>query len=251
MSSFRKALKSRQRNHHERSQPAFRSHLGLLEKKKDYKLRADDYNKKQNTLTALKKKALEKNPDEFYHKMIRSQMKDGVHTFKEEEPVTEEQKKMMRTQDIRYVEMKRVAEARKIERMKANLHLLAADGAQKNKQIFFVDSKKEVESFNLAKHLNTLPKLVHRVYNRPTVDTLRTKHFHGAVQPANLKALSKKQSNEYKLLSQRIDREKKLFVISQKIQTRKDLQDKTKRVKVRKETTHAAAIYKFETKRKR
>ena len=31
---------------------------------------------------------------------------------KEEVEITEEQKKMMRTQDIRYVEMKRVAEAK-------------------------------------------------------------------------------------------------------------------------------------------
>lgn len=40
---------------------------------------------------------------------------DGVHVIKkpkEQEEVTEEQKKMMRTQDINYVEMKRVAEVK-------------------------------------------------------------------------------------------------------------------------------------------
>lgn len=100
-----------------------------------------DYHKKESTLAALRKKALEKNPDEFYHKMISSKLEviintfqvlscvgliltiyflsfflqDGVHTItnaNEEVEVTEEQKKMMRTQDIRYVEMKRVAEAK-------------------------------------------------------------------------------------------------------------------------------------------
>lgn len=36
---------------------------------------------------------------------------DGVHMLKpKEETMTEEQKKVMRTQDIRYVEMKRVSE---------------------------------------------------------------------------------------------------------------------------------------------
>ncbi|KAM9353763.1 putative U3 small nucleolar RNA-associated protein 11 [Symphorus nematophorus] len=254
MSSFRKALKSRQRNHHERSQPGFRKNLGLLEKKKDYKLRADDYHKKQNTLAALRKKALEKNKDEFYFNMISSQLQDGVHVAKkakEEVEVTEEQKKVMRTQDIKYVEMKRVAEAKKIERLKGELHLLDADSKQKNKHTFFVDSKKEVESFDLANHLKTAPELVDRVYNRPTLETLETKRIQGAVEPRSIEKLAKQRKHQYKILSQRIDREKKMFVISQKIQTRKDLQDKNKKVKVKKETPNAAAIYKFEAKRKR
>ncbi|KAM7421288.1 hypothetical protein PAMA_015437 [Pampus argenteus] len=254
MSSFRKALKSRQKNHHERSQPVFRKNLGLLEKKKDYKLRADDYHKKQNTLAALRKKAQDKNPDEFYFNMISSQLQDGVHVAKkpkEEEETTEEQKKVMRTQDIKYVEMKRVAEAKKIERMKGGLHLLDADSKQKNKHTFFVDSKKEVQSFDLAKHLNTVPELVDRVFNRPTLKTLETKSIQGAVEPHDVQKLARQRMHEYKILSQRIDREKKMFVISQKIQTRKDIQDKTKKVKVKKETPNAAAIYKFEAKRKR
>ncbi|KAL6488801.1 hypothetical protein MHYP_G00025420 [Metynnis hypsauchen] len=252
MSSFRKALKSKQRDHKERSQPGFRKHLGLLEKKKDYKLRADDYHRKQKTLNALRKKAMDKNPDEFYFKMIRSQLQDGVHVIKEkQEEMTEEQKKIMRTQDIRYVEMKRVAEAKKIERLKSELHLLDADGKQQNKHTFFVDTKKEVEDFDLATHLNTVPELVDRAYNRPTLDTLVKKSVQGAVAPRKIKRLAKKRRLQYDELCQRIDREKKMFVITQKIQTRKDLQDKNKKVKVRKETATAPAVYKFEAKRKR
>ncbi|XP_051921953.1 probable U3 small nucleolar RNA-associated protein 11 [Hippocampus zosterae] len=256
MSSFRKALKSRQRNHQERSQPGFRKHLGLLEKKKDYKKRADDYHKKQNTLLALRKKALEKNPDEFYYHMINSQLKDGAHVSKkgkkEEDPeVTEEQKKVMTTQDIKYVEMKRLAEVGKIERLKGSLHLLDVVSRKKNKHTFFVDSKKDVQSFDLSEHLNTVPELVDRVYNRPTVDTLSKGHVLGAVQPRAQKKLSKQRKHEYMRLAQRIDREKKLFVISQKLQMRQDLQDRNKKIKVKNETRNAPAIYKFETKRKR
>ncbi|KAM8847610.1 putative U3 small nucleolar RNA-associated protein 11 [Synchiropus picturatus] len=255
MSSFRKALKSRQRNHHERSQPGFRNHLGLLEKKKDYKLRAEDYHKKQNTLSALRKKALEKNPDEFYHKMISTKLKDGVHIAKrkdeEEEEMTEEQKKVMRTQDMKYVEMKRVSEAKKIERLKGGLHLLNADGKQKNKHTFFVDTKEEVKSFDLAKRLNTAPELVDRVYNRPTLQTLKTKSIMGATDTRSVQKIHRQSKHQYKMLSQRIDREKKMFVIVEKIQTRKDLQDNRKKVKVKKEKQNSAAIYKFEAKRKR
>ncbi|XP_051999431.1 probable U3 small nucleolar RNA-associated protein 11 [Xyrauchen texanus] len=252
MSSFRKALKSKQRDHKERSQLGFRKHLGLLEKKKDYKLRANDYHRKQKTLMALRKKAMEKNPDEFHFKMIHNQIKDGVHIIKpKEEEMTEEQKKVMRTQDIRYVEMKRVSEMKKIERLKSELHLLDVDEEKKNKHAFFVDSKKEVEEFDLATHLNTVPELVDRAYNRPTMETLENKSIVGVVEPEMIKKLAKQRKNQYEVLSQRIDREKKMFIISQKIQTRKDLQDKVKKVKVRKETSTAPAIYRFEARRKR
>lgn len=44
-----------------------------------------------------------------------------------------------------------------------------------------------VQSFNLAKHLNTAPELVHRAYNRPTLETLETKSIQGSVDPKSLK----------------------------------------------------------------
>nr|XP_004665256.1 probable U3 small nucleolar RNA-associated protein 11 [Jaculus jaculus] len=249
--AFRKAAKSRQREHRERSQPGFRKHLGLLEKKKDYKVRANDYHKKQEFLRALRKKALEKNPDEFYYKMTRVKLQDGVHIIKEtKEEVTAEQLKLMRTQDVKYIEMKRIAEAKKIERLKSELHLLDFQGKQQNKHVFFFDTKKEVEQFDVATHLQTAPELVDRVFNRPRIETLQKEKV--KVTPhARLKRMAKERQRQYDCLTQRIEREKKLFVIAQKIQTRKDLMDKTQKVKVKKETVHSPAIYRFQTRRKR
>uniref|UniRef100_A0A8C8DM28 Probable U3 small nucleolar RNA-associated protein 11 n=1 Tax=Oryzias sinensis TaxID=183150 RepID=A0A8C8DM28_9TELE len=120
----------------------------------------------------------------------------------------------------------------KIERMKGELHLLDAEGKQRNKHTFFVDSKNEVETFDLANHLNVPPELLDRVYNRPTLQTLETKSIKGAVEPGSIKKLARERKHQYRILSQRIDREKKMFIISQKIQTRKDLQLKAKNKKL-------------------
>lgn len=58
---------------------AARKKFGLLEKKKDYVLRARDFHKKEDTLKRLQVKAAERNPDEFYFAMENARTKDGVH----------------------------------------------------------------------------------------------------------------------------------------------------------------------------
>lgn len=69
------------RNHKERGQLASRRHLGLLEKKKDYKLRAEDHHAKQKALKRLEEKVANKNGDEFSFAMIRGHIdrKTGSH----------------------------------------------------------------------------------------------------------------------------------------------------------------------------
>jgi len=62
------------RKYRERSQPAARQKRGILEKHKDYKLRADDFHRKEKKLQKLMTKARLRNPDEFYFKMINSKM---------------------------------------------------------------------------------------------------------------------------------------------------------------------------------
>jgi len=63
-----------QRIHKERSQPAHRRRLGILEKHKDYVERAKDYHNKEKHLHNLRRKASMRNPDEFYFGMIHSQL---------------------------------------------------------------------------------------------------------------------------------------------------------------------------------
>ncbi|XP_015667105.1 probable U3 small nucleolar RNA-associated protein 11 [Protobothrops mucrosquamatus] len=252
MAAFTKAAKSRQRQHLERGQLASRRALGLLEKKGDYRLRAADFHKKRDALRALRRRAQEKNPDEFYFRMTRERLQDGAHLIgqREEEPPPEQQK-LLKTQDLKYVEMKRAAEVQKIEQLKSELHLLGAEGKQPNKHVFFFDTKKEVQGFDVALHLNTAPELVSRVYNRPTLETLKKNAVSGITTDGQLQRLARQRKGQYSLLKQRIERERKMFVIAQKLQTRKDLLDKTERVKLKKETVNQPAIYRFQFRRKR
>jgi U3 small nucleolar RNA-associated protein 11 len=69
MSSLRNSL--HRRNHKERSQLSHRQRFGILEKHKDYVLRARDYHSKQDRIQRLWQKAAERNKNEFYFGMNR------------------------------------------------------------------------------------------------------------------------------------------------------------------------------------
>jgi hypothetical protein len=69
MSSLRNSL--HRRNHKERSQLSHRQRFGILEKHKDYVLRARDYHSKQDRVKRLRQKAADRNKDEFYFGMNR------------------------------------------------------------------------------------------------------------------------------------------------------------------------------------
>ncbi|XP_048771445.2 probable U3 small nucleolar RNA-associated protein 11 [Ostrea edulis] len=254
MASLRKASKTNARTYRERSQPSSRSHLGFLEKKKDYKERAEDFQKKQNTLKRLKRKALSRNPDEFYFNMVKTQKVDGVHQEREEtEPShTEAELKLMFSQDQKYVTMKRTSELNKIERLKSNLHLVDNDTVPKNKHIVFVDSAREVKEFDAAKHFGTHPSLVNRRYNRPTLESLKKMEIRGNLNKGDLEAVSKEKQQRYRELVKRIQREKDLHVIQQKMEMKKHLMEKKeKRTKLEEETKTSAPVYRWRHKRKR
>jgi U3 small nucleolar RNA-associated protein 11 len=155
MSSFKKAIPKR--HYRERSQLSSRSHLGLLEKKQDYKQRADDAHKKEKKIAELREQALTKNPDEFYYAMENSRIVGGKHQKLFKEP-DEKLKKKQKIIDGNLLNMKTQAKANKLNQLKNQLHLI--DAPASNKHLVFVKDEKEVEEFDLAQHFNTIPELL-------------------------------------------------------------------------------------------
>merc|ERR1712019_134077 len=179
MASLKSAMKGGQRMHRERSQLDKRKHLGLLEKKKDYVTRARDFHKKEKVIKKLQQKARDKNPDEFYYRMITEKTKEGVHTVQKQTKYTGDQMKLMKTQDMNYVTLKKTIESKKIEKLQKRLHHIGEFDGEERQHIFFVDTKKEEEEFCPAKRLSTLPELVYRAHNRPTLSTLHSSKMEG------------------------------------------------------------------------
>lgn len=146
MSNLRNLLKTR--TYRERSQPQARQHLGLLEKKKDYVLRAKDFHRKEDELKKMREKAAFKNPDEFYFKMAHTKMENGVHRKARGEQHTHDEMRAFKREDASYLMLKQTAEAKKIERLRANLHML--DAPLLNKHTIFASDEASARELDPA-----------------------------------------------------------------------------------------------------
>nr|POE59088.1 u3 small nucleolar rna-associated protein 11 [Quercus suber] len=108
MSSMRNAVQ--RRNHRERAQPLERQKWGLLEKHKDYSLRAKDHNTKKRKIKQLTDKARERNEDEFYFAMVNSSSEGGRKRARRDEGnggqgngLSHDVVRLMKTQDAGYL----------------------------------------------------------------------------------------------------------------------------------------------------
>ncbi|CAI2379306.1 unnamed protein product [Moneuplotes crassus] len=125
------------RKYRERRQLSSRKHLGMLEKKQDYKKRAVDYHQKSKQMEKLREKVINKNPDEFYYNMINSKMVNGEHKIKGSK-VTDEFKK-----NLKLLDFTRMVQKKRTEKLQSQLHLV--DVEKPNNHIYFVSSKKEIK----------------------------------------------------------------------------------------------------------
>ena len=237
--SLRNAVK--RVTHKERSQPKARESLGLLEKHKDYVERAKNYHKKKDYLTTLKRKAKEKNPDEFYFKMNASQMREGVHKDYINGSLSTSTVSLLKTQDLGYINHKKSVDDSRVARLKQNLHLIGVVQPKKHK--IFVEDEKKVESCDVAEHFETAPELAERSFNRPRMTQLQNLAAADASSssarptPAlpgrkRLRQAEEKKERAYKELSVRTQRAKKLNNVAGELQLQRNLMGKGTKKKI-------------------
>jgi U3 small nucleolar RNA-associated protein 11 len=233
MSSLRNAVK--RVTHKERSQPAARKKFGLLEKHKDYVERAQDYHKKQDYMKILKKKAADRNPDEFYFKMNNSAVnKKGIHKEKRDGSLDTSVVKLLKTQDMGYIVNKKVIDDRKVKKLQSSLHLIGDDKVgKKRKHKVFVDDEVAQAEFDVAEHLDTVPELVNHQYNRMTRGQLERLADSEYTAPSveQIKKVLDKRNKAYKELEARAKRADKLGNAVKGLQQQRNMMSKgTKKI---------------------
>uniref|UniRef100_K3WAT9 U3 small nucleolar RNA-associated protein 11 n=1 Tax=Globisporangium ultimum (strain ATCC 200006 / CBS 805.95 / DAOM BR144) TaxID=431595 RepID=K3WAT9_GLOUD len=250
MSSLRNVVKRRE--HKERGQLRERKKLGLLEKHKDYVKRARDYNKKQDHLKALAVKAAFRNPDEFYFRMNSTRTEDGVHvsTHNHHKQLSAEALKVLKTQDLAYLHMKRAVDLRKAEKLNEGLHFIDAAGKD-NKHVVFVDSKDEVESFDVAKHFDTVPEIADRAFNRLRKDTLKTVSLPAVQDKKTLKKLGIERDAVYRELNDRLQRASTIDRMRAKLDLERKVQAKGKKMKIKDAEDGQPAVYRWKKQRQK
>jgi len=137
--------------------------------------------------------------------------------------LSDEQVRLMQTQDKRYITSRRVMELKKVEKLNASLQRL--EEAPVNKHKFFTEDEKEFKKFRLAKHLDTPAELIGRKYNRIRNSDLAKIDLTKVVKDVEtLKNCEKLASKRYKELMRRTERKDKLATLEEKMRIKQVLQ---------------------------
>ncbi|KAF2808197.1 putative U3 small nucleolar RNA-associated protein Utp11 [Mytilinidion resinicola] len=186
MSSMRNAVQ--RRNHRERAQPEERAKWGLLEKSKDYKLRAQDFRMKKQKLRALKSKAADRNPDEFSFKMMSSKADNGRKLGdRGNKALSVDVVKLLKTQDIGYVRTMLQATRKEREKLEQEV-VLGKNGVKTFNQVragktgshmVFVESAEEQKEFKPEEWSGTSMEGLNKAWNRPRDFTMEQEQSDG------------------------------------------------------------------------
>ncbi|QPG74658.1 hypothetical protein FOA43_001990 [Brettanomyces nanus] len=258
------------KQHRERAQPQKRKRLGFLEKKKDYRLRAQDYHKKQAQLKILKQKAKNYNEDEYYHAMTtkKTDSRGILISEKDTEILSNDEILLLKTQDTGYLNTMAQREAKKIAKELNDSSTFKSAG----QHTVFVESRQEMDDFDAVKYFDTDPSLLYKRENR-----LRVRQLNGRVdetvggtvggtvdgivddspivgESGDAEGYSKEERDLNKIkklnsLQQRIQRQKKLRHLNSRLEFQKELMKGGNRKKI--ETKEGVTTFKWKNQRKR
>lgn len=241
------------RKYRERSQPANRKGRGLLEKHKDYKLRAVDFHNKEKKIQNLMSKARLRNPDEFYFKMVNSKMDNGKHKpldpteedDSEDEANMREYKKIQITQGENAIKLRKYREHKTAERLKSELHMI--NFPKQNTHTLIMDSEEKFDNFDPVEHFDTVPELLDNYSNRLRKGQLENVDLNKV--GADEAKVAQKLKKSYKKLSEALKNEDKMKEFYVKLDYEKQLLSKDKRKTVEKKNGEKQIKFFFERKR--
>ncbi|KAG4301989.1 hypothetical protein PCANB_002146 [Pneumocystis canis] len=230
------------RNHRERAQPVEREKWGLLEKPKDYRLRAQDYQSKQRRLKRLREKAAERNPDEFYFGMMREKTRNGIVCVDRGHPVlSEETVRLLKTQDAAYIKIMKRIEDEKVKKLEQHIYTsIQAASSLPRKHHYFVDEtelKCQETHYQGQDDQNPMDRMQGACGNESFIYEEQDKAIHGdenniqstQVSIENVQSINSKLARE---LESRKARVAHLSILEKHIDLQRNLQTKGERKKI-------------------
>jgi U3 small nucleolar RNA-associated protein 11 len=208
----------------------------------DFVVRAKDYHKKQDHIKKLKKKADDRNIDEFYFKMNKTEVAGGIHKdIKEDSSLDIATVKLLKTQDLGYIIHKKAIDDKKIEKLTKNLHFIG-DKKPKN-HIKFMETEEEFEE--TKKEIEKIQVDVEKDDDQTNKILLKMK-----------KNINRDIKKSYSELKQRINRSEKIKNVLDHLQMQRNIMGKgTKRkittVNDNDENNRKPPVYKWKRERTR
>lgn len=170
--------------------------------------------------------------------MEKARTKGGVHVAPtaQANKYSQEELRLMKTQDVKYVALKAQVDAKKAERLKDSLHFIGM--AQVNSHTVFVDDAAQAKRFDPAAYFDTPAELVDRSFNRPRAAQLASASACTAVRPqgvASTAKIEKRKHAAYAALAQRAERRDKLARMATGMALEKEVMGKGRKRKLRPE----------------
>lgn len=235
------------KQHRERAQISSRARFGLLEKKKDYKLRSENFHKNQAKLKLLKEKAKNYNEDEYYHAMINKKTnEDGILIQDREfsKSLSNDEVLLLKGQDLNYLNTITSQESKKIEKAKLQASIFGSNG----KHTVFVEDKTQFDNFKPEEYFQTSKELLGRRENRLKKSQLINTNIALDQDTESLEESLAHKRRELDILKQRIEREKKLNNVRSKLELQRELMKPGSKKKLVK---NGQVVYKWKNERKK